>query len=193
MVTKMERMPADVRARVAKTILERSIAAGWEDLNSRQRSGLYNAWVVDPQIGGVIGEYLPPEKIRVWIKDGPMKEYARARRGLGPYAQYVPDVEPMEEEITSRVLGAGWHFVPGSVDVKPSRFRASDGETTVAVIWGMPSDLKHIVWAWLISSNLYEVLMVVITSPYQPLTRDERAEIRRMSRKLGTAITVIDR
>jgi hypothetical protein len=188
-----KRMPGDVRERVAQTILSRAESVGWDDLNSRERSALYTAWTTDPSIGGVISQYLPREAIRVWIKDGPMKEYARARRGLGPYAALVPTSTERENDITARLLGEGWALVPGSIGVKPARFVVRDEEDNeVDVLWGSPSDLKHLVWAWLNQGADRDSRIVLVTSPSQPQTRDERHHVAKIGKKLATTITTLD-
>ena len=58
--------------------------AGWDNLGPRDRSRMYSDWVepTDP-IGKILAQYMTPEAARSWIKDGPMKEYARANRGTG--------------------------------------------------------------------------------------------------------------
>lgn len=188
------RMPAGVRAEVSWTILERAVAVHWEDLTFKERSSTYSEWVADPLIGGLIGKYLPADRIRVWIKDGPIKEYQRAKRGLGPYAKYVPTAKAMEAKITALILGNEWTVCKETIDVKPSRFTAinSKGEETL-IIWGNLSDLKHIVWAGLTAPAHDDLRLVVVTTPSQPLTSDAKAIIRTVEFKLRKTIRVIDR
>jgi hypothetical protein len=188
-----KRMPPDIRERVARAVLRRADLAGWEDLNARERSAYYNAWTTDVEVGGVIAQYLPAEAIRVWIKDGPMKEYTRARRGLGPYAGLVRTTTEREIEILFRSLGEGWSLAPGSIAVKPARFVAEDATgNRIDIIWGSPSDLKHLVWAWLNQPSDRETELVIATSTSQPMTRDERARVSDIGRKLSATIRVLD-
>ncbi|MCH8562053.1 hypothetical protein LTI14_02305 [Nesterenkonia sp. YGD6] len=188
------RIPRSTREDVAKRILERAVELGWEDMTHGERSATYEQWVVDPQIGGMIGAYLPAERVRVWIKDGPMKEYRRARRGLGPYAKFVPTAVAMEGMISTIVLGSEWAVLPQTIGVKPSRFTAiGPEEDEVTIYWGNPSDLKHIVWGGLIAPRHVTIRMVVVSTPTQPLTSDTKALIHSLQSKLGTDIRMIDR
>ena len=45
---------------------------------------MYDRWLDDPAIGGYLTRFLSRERARVWLKDVPMKEYSRARNGIGP-------------------------------------------------------------------------------------------------------------
>ena len=49
---------------------------------------MYTQWVESTNpIGRILAPYMTPEAARSWIKDGPMKEYSRANRGAGRYAE----------------------------------------------------------------------------------------------------------
>ncbi|MBD8504961.1 hypothetical protein HT102_00470 [Hoyosella sp. G463] len=99
----------------------------------------------------------------------------------------------MEGKITVLLLGDQWQVRESTIDVKPSRFIAvGQDDIEVSVIWGAPSDLKHIVWAGLIAPSYCEVQLVVVTTPSQPLTSDVKSLIRTLELKLGTEIRVIE-
>jgi hypothetical protein len=185
-------MPDQIREQVAEKVLARAVAAKWDDLNANERSRLYRVWSEDPEIGGVIARFIPRDGVRVWIKDGPMKEYTRARRGLGPFAGSIPVTTESEERITGRVLGPGWALKPGTIGVKPAKFVATntDGDETL-ILWGSSKDLKHLVWAWLnLPRHMYGII-VVVSSQRQPVTSDERDYIESIGAKLNTDIRVV--
>ena len=128
----MQRMPDQIREQVAEKVLARAVAAKWDDLNANERSRLYRVWSEDPEIGGVIARFIPRDGVRVWIKDGPMKEYTRARRGLGPFAGSIPVTTESEERITARLAAqltqqwsegrAARQAVQPVIDTGPSNF-----------------------------------------------------------------------
>ncbi len=184
-------MPRPVREAVATTVLLRAFEAGWDDLPPRERSRLYGEWVRDPEIGGVISDYLPPDRVRVWLKDGPMKEYSRARVGLGPFAAFMPQTMQQEDSLIRKVLGNEWIAIEASIQVKPNRVSATNGECEVVLVWGGHKDLKHLVWAWLSLPNSVEGRICVLTTPGQPVTRDKRVEVEGIAAKLGTSIAIV--
>lgn len=56
---------------------------GWEGMTPRQRTSQYGEWIKDAEIGQRLAEWMTPERARVWIKDGPVKEYPRALADVG--------------------------------------------------------------------------------------------------------------
>ena len=81
-------LPALLRAQVVKAIYGDADRVGWQTLPLPDRTRAFNEWVEDDRIGGVLTQFMTPEQARSWIKDGPMKEYARALRGAGRYAAH---------------------------------------------------------------------------------------------------------
>src|SRR4051794_32064006 len=63
-------------------------AMDWEHQSLAERTRQYARWTRDARVGGVLTRYMTAEAARSWIKDGPMKEYPRARRGAGRYAEF---------------------------------------------------------------------------------------------------------
>lgn len=188
-MTRNMRLPADVREEVSRTILARATEMGWDDLTLSERSEVYSQWIDDAEIGGKLTHYLPRERIRVWIKDGPMKEFSRAKRGLGSLANYVDQPSQLESTLATRLLGPSWQVRHDSIRVKPARFIASDGTTDVTILWGPTKDLKHLVWAWLNASSASETRIAVIETSREPVTADEGTNHERIASRLGTEIT----
>lgn len=187
----MSKLPKHIRDDISRLVLKRAVEVGWEDLPNKRKSELYEDWAADPKIGSRLAEYIPTERIRVWIKDGPMKEYKRARRGLGPYADLVPEGKRYEELICQKVLGSGYRLLQSSIDVKPNRFDAECEHELITVIWGNVIDLKHMVWAWL--NHPYEqfAVLVLLNSRTEPLTSTVRSRTDGIAKRLGTEIVYL--
>ncbi|MEY9859770.1 hypothetical protein ABH935_005403 [Catenulispora sp. GAS73] len=147
------RMPDNVRAQVISTVYQRADEAGWDQLAVRDRLEIISGWVDDPAVGGVLVSYFSKDKIRVWLKDVPLKEYYRAKEGLGPYARYTKRRYQAPDEITLAVCGDGWFVEPGTVDINPSRCLATNGRAHRHVFWGGVSDFKDLVYAALDSTR----------------------------------------
>jgi len=186
----MPSIPSDIRNSVASTVIQRAIDMNWDDLTMAERSRIYEAWVDDPQVGGQLTAYIPRSRIRVWIKDGPMKEYARARRGLGPYAQYVTNPANHEREICARVLGHEWAVVAESIDVKPAQFRAvhSTDESTCIIYWGTTHEAKHLLWAALNTAEHQDPIMVIVGTRRAPIVASECTVLETIARRANIRI-----
>lgn len=188
----MSKLPAHIREDVSRAILKRAGKLNWDDLSNRQKSEIYETWVTDADIGQKLALYIPLERIRVWIKDGPMKEYKRARRGLGPYAGLVPEAKEYEKIICRKVMGAGYRVLEASIDVKPNRFDAESQDEVVTIIWGNAIDLKHMVWAWLTHPNPAHAKLVLVHSLSQPLTPSIRTQTNVVVERLGAEIAFLN-
>jgi hypothetical protein len=189
------RIPAEIRVEISKKIMAHAVELGWEDLNLSERSSQYEKWATDPEIVALLSPHIPRERIRVWIKDGPMKEFVRARRGIGSYASYVPRDKPFEELIISRIFGVGWVLVPDSVNVKPLRFVTQNPETedTSTVLWGTKTDLKHIVWAYLNMPASVDARLVLVATPQEPISANERRHMDRIASRLRSRFDYVTR
>jgi hypothetical protein len=119
----------------------------WEFLSNPQRTNHYRRWYEDSRVGGVLLSFVEERDARVWIKDVALKEYGRAKEGIGQYVLYVTRRFRGPEEIVRAACGEGWLVLPGTVDVKPNQCTASDGLVTRRVCWGRPGQLRDLVWA----------------------------------------------
>lgn len=186
------RMPPEVRATVAREVLDRAVDIHWEELSFRARSAAYSEWVEDPSIGGIIGQYLAPDRIRLWIKDGPIKEYQRARRGHGPYAKLIAGAEGLEKDIALAVCGPGWSVKEGSIEIKPPHFTATNSnDDEVDVIWGSFVELKHVVWHWLTGPLGGDCILVVVGFPQHPITDEVLSTVSRLEKRLKVSFKVV--
>ena len=179
------RMPEVVRAQVISTVYRRADEAGWDQLAARDRSEIVAGWVDDPAVGGVLAPYFSRDVLRVWLKDVPLKEYHRAKEGLGPFAQYTRMRYQTPDEIVLAVCGDGWSVEPGTVDIKPMRCLATDGSARRHVIWGKVSEFKHLVYAALDAAreDLLKPIVVLIHRRDESVTHDHgrRASIAGMA------------
>jgi len=90
---------------------------------------------------------MDPGKIRVWIKDGPAKEYRRALEGIGPFSTYTNRTLGSPSQVVASALGEAWRIEEGSLSEKPMRCIAIDPSgSRKYVIWGGLDKLSDLVW-----------------------------------------------
>lgn len=75
------KIPDNVFKAIQKVLWEKADEIGWETLADQQKSTMYENWIKDPNIGGVISRYITSSNVRVYIKDTIMKPYDRERIG----------------------------------------------------------------------------------------------------------------
>ncbi|MFI6867265.1 hypothetical protein [Nocardia sp. NPDC050406] len=119
----------------------------WELLPATEKKLRYRRWAADPAIGGRLREYLGEQRIPTWIKDTPMKEYARAQEGFGSMARFAVRRFRPPDYLIETALGPEWRIRPGSVGEKPMHCFACSAEEERYVCWGRPSTFRDLVWA----------------------------------------------
>ncbi|MCG5215525.1 hypothetical protein [Streptosporangium sp. KLBMP 9127] len=176
-------LPPDLRERLLLEVYRQADQLDWEFLTNPQKTAYYRKWIEDPQIGGALREHLSEKDIRVWLKDVPMKEYARSQEGIGHYVRYIPTRFRGPDEVIKAALGSGWTMAPGTVDVKPNHCWATDGSVERYVCWGRDAQFKDLVYA---------TLTVAVTSRQAPTivvaTRDGElvpAENKTLQKKMA--------
>lgn len=140
-------LPPETRKKLLLEIYGQAEALRWEFLSNPQRTDQYRRWHEDSKVGGVLLSFIEEKDARVWVKDVALKEYGRAKEGMGQYVPYVRRRFRGPEEIVRAACGAGWHFVPDTTDVKPNQCQASDGDDTQHICWGRAAQLRDLVWA----------------------------------------------
>ena len=145
-------LSADVERQVVVRLFADADRLGWANLTVVERSAQYATWVADANVGGLLAEFMSASKARVWIKDGPMKELARARFGIGKYAPLMPGGAQRPEQLVHMALGDSWEAEADSLCIKPLRVRASQEDDEVIFAWGPERDFKHLLWAALKAS-----------------------------------------
>lgn len=143
----MSDLPEDIRRAVIAGVYRQADDMDWDALTDRQRTTIYDRWLDDPNIGQQLTRFLTRERARVWLKDVPMKEYSRARYGIGPYAALAASRFPDAGRIARQVLGSGWEAVDGTIAEKPNRCVVTNGREERLMMWGPPKTLRDIVWA----------------------------------------------
>jgi hypothetical protein len=168
---------------------------GWEYLSNSEKTNQYRQWIADPSIGGILGSFMREENARVWIKDGPMKEYARAQEGFGPYARYAVQRFKGAGEVVQAAFGAGWSVVDDSIGEKPMHCLATDGLSTRYVCWGRPGSFRDLMWAALNQppEGLSASAVVVTTRQGEKLRRDDRDQQTEMAKRSGVALVYLFR
>lgn len=148
----MSELPESIRAQVVVELYQQADELDWDLLSLSEKTKQYQKWIDDPAVGGVLTRFLEPGRARVWIKDGPMKEFARAKEGIGPYVQFAKSRFLGPEDLIRRVLGGGWRVVEGSVREKPMQCRVFNEDEERSVFWGKPQTFRDLVWAGVNSS-----------------------------------------
>jgi hypothetical protein len=188
------RLPWEVEESIVSRLFADMERLGWAGMTLPQRTSQYAIWIADREIGQRLAEFMTPERARVWIKDGPVKEYPRALAGSGKYAPLVNGSANIAD-IVRRALGADWTSDPTTLRVKTLRVEAHRDEDTVVLTWGPSKDLKHLVWAALnadASGDPREWVLVVTSTFTQPVTASDKAHQQRIARRCGLRLVHVE-
>lgn len=172
------RVPEDKRAEVVKALYADASRVEWEFLPINQRTAQYDKWVVAPEIGGVLTGYMSTETARSWIKDGPMKEYARARQGVGRYAKFGSKAAVAPAQVVARALGPEAIVVNETFGVKPLHCVGVLAKRETYVAWGEAKNFRYLVWAcltYLADNPSVDAHIVVTETMADPTTASEKA------------------
>jgi hypothetical protein len=163
----MSELPDELRRAVVAEVYSQAGNMDWDGLTDRQRSTVYDRWLDDPNIGRQLTRFLSRERARVWLKDVPMKEYARARSGIGVYSDLATIRLPTPGQIARQVLGEDWDLVDGTIREKPNRCLVSNHRGERLMIWGPPKTLRDLVWAGIIAvaDNREPRPLLVVATP----------------------------
>ena len=141
------KLPSELREAVCRELYQQVHAMDWESMSDSHKTEQYSLWVDHPAIGGELADHFTAEGMRVWLKDGPMKEYARALEGVGQYAKYTVKRLTDIGLTVSEALGQEWRTVPGTLAEKPMHVIVTDGTAKRYVCWGQPHTLRDLLWA----------------------------------------------
>lgn len=191
----MRRISNDLHvASVVRKVYEDAVRLDWEHCTHREHTEQYARWLNDPMVGGVLSQWMAPEDQRVWLKDGPLKEFSRALAGEGPFALYMNAHPRSPSEILLRALGGDWEVVLGSCTVKPLQCDARRGAQLVRIYWGPARDFKHLLWAALeqgYATPNRSHHVVVFDSATRPLTAPERQKLIAIAERCGLLFSLI--
>ena len=186
----MSELPDALRREVVAEAYRQAGELDWDGLSDKQRSAIYDRWLDDPGIGRQLTRFLSRERARVWLKDVPMKEYARARNGIGVYSNLVTVRLPSPGQIARQVLGEGWDVIDGTIREKPNRCLISNGRAERLMMWGPPKTLRDIVWAGInaVADGLATPLLVVATPQGHVLDDGEKRRHIRLGQLAGLEV-----
>lgn len=68
---------AQVKRVITKKVWEIADHIDWRHLTITQKKQYYEKWTNDPEIGGILVTVMESERVRVYLKDTVMKQYAR--------------------------------------------------------------------------------------------------------------------
>jgi len=179
---------------VVERLYTSASSLGWEGVSPGDRTAQYAIWLEDPEIGGVLQQYMTIDRARVWLKDGPMKEYARARMGVGKYSALVRTGRAEPAALVRQALGEGWELVPGTTGIKPLHATAARGDERVNIFWGPVKDFKHLLWAALEAMDdpgAPPATVIVIETLAQPATTAEKHRQTRFAQRCGFSLAHI--
>jgi hypothetical protein len=188
------RLPWEVEESIVGRLFADMERLGWEGMTMPQRTSQYAVWIADREIGRRLAEFMTPERARVWIKDGPVKEYPRALAGAGKYAP-LANGNANVTDIVRRALGTDWTSDIATLRVKTLRVEAHRDEDTVVLTWGPSKDLKHLVWAALnadASGDPREWVLVVTGTFTRPVTASDKAHQLRIARRCGLRLVHVE-
>ena len=186
------RVPPEQIDAVVKALYAEADRLDWEHLSPQRRTALYDTWVADPQIGAVLTEFMSAETARSWIKDGPMKEYGRARQGAGRYAKFGSRQGPTAAQIVARALGTDAVIVDGTLGVKPFHCLATtNGAGLTFVAWGEARNFRHLVWAalsHLVDNPTDSAALVVIETMAEPTPSADKARHQSIAQRCSLTL-----
>jgi hypothetical protein len=191
----VKKIPVDVRDVVIRRLYADAERLDWERLSVAEKSKQYENWLEDEEVGGELLRFKPSEAaVRVWMKDGPMKEFSRAVLGVGPNAGLVVHPRCTPDSVVQATLGVGWSVAPNSVEIKPARCRASGPEGDKVVIWGKNEDFKYLIFAALESlvAGVEEVSVAVVEALANPTKKAERERMNKIAERCGIGLRFIN-
>ena len=181
----MTRIPTELRAQVIRRVYADADRIRWNTQSPNVRSSQYDRWVSDPQVGGILSVFIELGRVRIWLKDNPLKHYLNAKHGVGPYAPYADITGPTPSLVASTTLGNGWQVVQGTIRDKPLRFQAGREDAHAAVAYGPSPKFRDLIWSALndaISPTAPPRSVVAVIDEHEAPTSDsERFRQQRMA------------
>jgi hypothetical protein len=188
------RIPKEIENRVVTKLYADAGDLDWASLTPQQHSAQYTKWVDDDDVGGRLREYLTDGDARVWIKDGPMKEWSRSCSGVGKYAALVEGAVDTQDRLVRNALGEDWRADRETLRVKPLRITARNDEKETILTWAPANGLKHLIWAALTASaegDAREWVLCVVETFTMPTPANEKQAHLRLARRCGLRLVHI--
>ena len=124
-------VPENIRNEITTRLWTTADTLGWSTLRDAERANYYELWTRDPTIGGQLGHFMDPRRVRLYIKDSLIKPYEQSRLSL-------------HESAVWHLLSLPSPRKPFQRYIKPHGRRLSDG---TIVCWGKSRDWKLILMA----------------------------------------------
>ncbi|WP_216917296.1 hypothetical protein [Nocardia noduli] len=189
-------IPSKIDMEVTRLIYAEGGEKSRTGITHAERTELYRTWTADARIGGRLLPYLgTDDDVRVWIKNGPMKELARAVNGIGKYKSLVQKPASNVDVLVVKALDENWIISPDTPKTKPLRVlinHADDEEREQWFAWAPVVGFKHLVWGALNTQARGDgrpwVLCVVDTFAEQ-IDPETKTVHERIGRRLGLAVS----
>lgn len=184
-------LPGDLLSQVVAALYADAEGMDWEHQPPAERTRQYARWIHDERVGKVLTRFMSAEAARSWIKDGPMKEFSRARRGAGRYAEFGHATVTGPNDVVRHALGKGWRVCGDRVGVKPFHCEAEYEDQRAFVTWGPTGNFRHLLWAALRWSVEHEwrAIIVVTELAERPTPEDEAAWHKKVGDRCGLEVT----
>lgn len=85
-------LPSDVEQRIKACIFEKADTFGYASRTRSDNSAFMDELVEDPEIGGVLREYYPGERVRTYIKDAVLNAYTKKKNNQILKAQNLDSI-----------------------------------------------------------------------------------------------------
>jgi hypothetical protein len=118
-------VPASIRREIKERLWAEADRLNWSALSAADKSRYYSMWTETETVGGKLGQYMDPRKVRVYIKDTLLKSYTR-EASASPARAF-------------RVLGFDEDVVVSTTFIKPHGCLLVDGRQ---IAWSKASDWK---------------------------------------------------
>ena len=118
-------VPVGIRGEVKERLWAEADRLNWSALSAADKSRYYSMWTETETIGGKLGQYMDPRKVRVYIKDTLLKSYTR-EASASPVRVF-------------RVLGVDENVFVAATFIKPHGCLLTDGRQ---IAWSKASDWK---------------------------------------------------
>ncbi|MGE6222443.1 hypothetical protein [Aeromonas media] len=168
------KLPESVRSGIRDLIWKRATDLGWSGLPDAERARYYEQWTREEAIGGKLGHYMDPRKVRVYIKDSLLKSYERTR------------VSNTEQDILA-VLGIDPNPEVTHRFIKPHGLLFNNNQL---IAWGKSRDWKLILMAMYERTVIHKGTMAfgtVLLESGNTVDDSKRILVRGAATQLGIA------
>ena len=124
------RIPHAIRKGLRESLWTQGDALDWPRLDWSEKAAQYEIWTRDPQVGGLLSNYMDQRQIRVYVKDTIMKGYVRSRQASALLPFSVLGI-PADAELAEQYE-------------RPHGRRLKDGRV---VVWGTADEWKLVLTA----------------------------------------------